>query len=327
MKATSQRALTAVVLLVGVVASAGTSGPFGNPPRIVPFRGQLALDGNPFSGSVPMTFFFVKASTQTAADQIWSEDYPEGVAIESGQFTVNLGSKTAGTGIPDAVLAEPELYIGMKVNGNELSGLQRFFATPYSINAAQAQNFSVSNNLTVAKNATIGSNLSVVNSLSIGSQLRFPNNTVPAENVVAYDGGGTNRYGLGMKGGALSLFIPPSAGVHVAFSRTDGTDVAEIYGDGHMRVGGSITSQGTGGNVPHGCVVRMADGGAVTCNAGEIAVSGGGSCNGSDKLHDSYPTPLSAGAVPTGWGSGCLVWGNDGGGRTPAKTYAVCCAQ
>jgi hypothetical protein len=84
---------------------------------------------------------------------------------------------------------------------------------------------------------------------------------------------------------------------------------------------GPLTIQGLGGNVPHACTVRSATSkgrdARVSCEPGEIAISGGGRCERGD-LKGSRP--LQTGASPDGWEVSC--------GRSAQQTaYAVCCVQ
>jgi hypothetical protein len=83
--------------------------------------------------------------------------------------------------------------------------------------------------------------------------------------------------------------------------------------EGALHVGGS------GGNVPHACIVRSAISrgrdARVSCEPMEIAISGGGRCEKGD-LKGSRP--LQAGTSPDGWEVSC--------GRSAEQTvYAICC--
>src|SRR5436190_2984354 len=69
---------------------------------------------------------------------------------------------------------------------------------------------------------------------------------------------------------------------------------------------GALRVDGSGGNVPHACTVRNASGLGrdvrVSCEAAEIAISGGGRCGKGD-LRASRP--LQDGARPDGWEVSC----------------------
>ena len=90
---------------------------------------------------------------------------------------------------------------------------------------------------------------------------------------------------------------------------------------GAAQTEGALTIEGVGGNVPHACTVRSATAKGrdvrVSCQAGEMAISGGGRCERGD-LKGSRP--LQTDASPDGWEVSC--------GRSAQQTaYAVCCAQ
>src|SRR5262249_53374089 len=61
----------------------------------------------------------------------------------------------------------------------------------------------------------------------------------------------------------------------------------------------------------------------VQCNAGDTAISGGGTCGPGDTLFlESYPIPTDAGP-PTGWHLNCENH-NFGFSGTPTDIYVVC---
>jgi len=72
-----------------------------------------------------------------------------------------------------------------------------------------------------------------------------------------------------------------------------------------LDVAGAITANGTGGNVPHSCVLRSNTGSntdrlSATCNSDEFAVSGGGGCGSPLNLRSI--TPLGPdGGLPQAW--------------------------
>jgi hypothetical protein len=84
---------------------------------------------------------------------------------------------------------------------------------------------------------------------------------------------------------------------------------------------GPLRVNGSGGNVPHACTVRSATArgrtARVSCEAAELAISGGGQCEKGD-LKGSRP--LQTGVRPDGWEVSC--------GKSAQQTaYAVCCAE
>jgi hypothetical protein len=150
-------------ILAGGALALAVTGPFGTPPRVVPYGGTLEQNGVAVSGSVPMTFYILNSPTAALSTALWSEDYPAAspVDVVGGRFSVSLGSRTAGSGIPDTVFQTGELYVGIKVAGVELAGRQRLLANPFSITAAQARDFSVNGTLTVNGAANVAGTVSV----------------------------------------------------------------------------------------------------------------------------------------------------------------------
>jgi hypothetical protein len=70
---------------------------------------------------------------------------------------------------------------------------------------------------------------------------------------------------------------------------------------------------------------------SVSCAGGERAVGGGinvagetdGNVSGPSRLIESYPTPATAGATPTGW-AGAVTY--TGAGNDSASAYVICAA-
>lgn len=54
----------------------------------------------------------------------------------------------------------------------------------------------------------------------------------------------------------------------------------------------------------------------VTCPTGQVAVGGGGDCDGSGRLYRSRPSPDDPGSTPRGWAAGCT--------SGPATAFAIC---
>jgi hypothetical protein len=99
------------------------------PPFEIPYRGVLEQDGVLVDGiSVDMQFDIYDAAT--GGTPIWTETHI-GVPVAGGKFSVMLGSTPSPIDI--AVLQQnPELYIGVTVQGVELAGRQRLLAVPYA---------------------------------------------------------------------------------------------------------------------------------------------------------------------------------------------------
>ena len=90
--------------------------------------------------------------------------------------------------------------------------------------------------------------------------------------------------------------------------------------EGALDVGGALTVNAAGGNVPHRCELRQATASrrrdaAASCGAGELAIAGGGSCGAGD-LRASHP--VQAGSVVDGWAIACSRRGTQ-------TAFALCC--
>ena len=87
---------------------------------------------------------------------------------------------------------------------------------------------------------------------------------------------------------------------------------------------GNVTINGTGGNVPHNCVIRSQNSSNSTitaaCNSGEIAVGGGGSCY--YYIKESVPAAVS-GNTPTEW----VVMCSQAAPSTYVNEAVVVCCQ
>jgi len=138
---------------------------------------------------------------------------------------------------------------------------------------------------------------------------------------------------------SVSTSGPVTAGTTLqsGSSLTVGTD-AQVNGaltvSGDASVSGNLAVGGTGGNVPHACVVRVQTNSYVSqCQAGEIAVAGGGSCQSEYRIKANTPwgpgdQPAQDGQPAVAWRVVCEVWGTAGFLAYPVDgTYAVCCSQ
>lgn len=133
----------------------------GNPatdgvPRVIPYQGVLELDGQPFNGEVSIGFSIYAASSGGAP--LWSEERT--VSVYNGTFAVSLGSITP---IAATLLAADSLWVGITVDGLEMTNRQNITPVPYALWSAQ------SSDLTVARDASIARNLSVVGTATFGN--------------------------------------------------------------------------------------------------------------------------------------------------------------
>ena len=144
---------------------------------------------------------------------------------------------------------------------------------------------------------------------------------------------GSGNFHLDTTGNAMYLNWYSGPGGFVFGNGAQG-QAARIDTGGSMQLAGNLSIAGTGGNTPHGCVVRQATNSYnAACAGGEIAVGGGGRCASLWRLTESIPwggpndgDATVVGGVPTAWRSVCQVWGNAGTYTYPQMgAYAVCC--
>ncbi len=118
----------AVVLLAVSAASAQSA---QVPPRAIPYKGHLELNGAPFSGMRRMTFYLFARHGDPLPAALWSED--QDVSVTASSFAVELGRTKA---ISDSVFERPELYLGIAIDGKELKGRQRVASVPYAVRSS-----------------------------------------------------------------------------------------------------------------------------------------------------------------------------------------------
>jgi hypothetical protein len=114
-----------------------------------------------------------------------------------------------------------------------------------------------------------------------------------------------------------SLLVRGDGRVEGALSVTQAVHAPELHVERLTTTAATIA----GGRVPHACAVRTGTGAGrdatISCSAGEIALSGGGTC-ASGELRASRPVQTLD--APDGWAVTCS--------RNGAHVaYAVCCAQ
>lgn len=128
----SVAAIVAAVAALGT-ARAATSAPLPGEkvPRQIPYRGTLELNGVGVTDpGVAMQFELCVSEAGTgSAECPWSET--QVVSVQAGNFGVALGD-SASNPIPARLFAQPKLYLGISVNGQQLQGRQRVLAVPYA---------------------------------------------------------------------------------------------------------------------------------------------------------------------------------------------------
>ncbi len=148
----SALALMLAAFVGGTARAAPVEGDFGTPPRLLPYSGVLEQNGEPFTGTVDMTFYLVANVDDGLGAAIWNET--QTVTVNVGEFSVALGVTTPLT---PAVLDSTEVFAGVRVEDIDLGGRQRIVSAPYALTAENAANFTVRQDLVVEGNAQVGS--------------------------------------------------------------------------------------------------------------------------------------------------------------------------
>lgn len=133
-------------------------------PRVVPYEGQLALDGEAVHGDVAMRFS-VHDTTAPDGAALWSVAHDQSctnaaqthckIAVRAGQFSVLLGQHDQGGTTLAGVIATSRdvcLRIDVQESGGSwvpLGGCQRFAAAPFALWSAGGANPTITGNLTV----------------------------------------------------------------------------------------------------------------------------------------------------------------------------------
>ena len=104
-------------LLALLISFLLVSSAFAQESQTITYQGELNnVRGEPITASYAMTFRFYNAETE--GELLWEEIKPN-VAIEDGNFTVNLGDTNP---IPADLAQAPTLYMGISVGeGQEFS--------------------------------------------------------------------------------------------------------------------------------------------------------------------------------------------------------------
>lgn len=160
----------------------------GNPatdgvPRVIPYQGVLELDGQPFNGDVSIGFSIYAASSGGAP--LWSEERT--VSVYNGTFAVSLGSITP---LAATLLAADSLWVGITVDGLEMTNRQNITPVPYALWSAQASDLTVARDASIARNlsvvgtstfsagVTVNGALSATNGLTVAGALSLPSQSI-----------------------------------------------------------------------------------------------------------------------------------------------------
>jgi len=244
-------------------------------PRVVPFAGELALDGQVYSGVVDLRIsLYDELGSNTA---LWTEVH-DAIPVTSGRFSVLLGATGAASsdGLRLAVSDASRLYVGVEVKADAapasgwaaLAGKSLLGPSPYALWAPQSTNMTVARNLVVGGAATAGS-LSSTGDLYVDKT----NATVTLGQP-----GAANRsvvFGDDVPGdGAQMVYQPASDELSVVVGQT-GTGASRLTikgATGALAVTGAAT---LGGAVSVDGDVTLASGGPLTLASGYIRIGEG----------------------------------------------------
>lgn len=263
--------LTAVVTLLALFTSRSAYGQANAfPPGKMTFQGFLTDAGNPpvpLGNSTPenksVTFKIYKSATSAAvADVLWAEQ--QVVTVDKGHFSVLLGEGSALSGLPHATdlsgvftgADASDRWIGITVDGSEITPRIQFFAAPYA-QLARAAN-SLTSGAVFNGNAQIGSAASPGATLEFGAgksgkeasagKIGYETFTAGALDIVGAGAAGGSRtikfWDNAIVSGSLGIGTSPGASLDVRgdaiFQRTGGTTLtvqtpasdARIYASG-----------------------------------------------------------------------------------------------
>lgn len=171
------RLITRLVVLLTLTAGAASAD--GDPrtdgvPRLLPYQGQLELDGRPVNatGESALHIGFLLFDGADAEAHAYRQDLQ--IEVYGGRFTATIGpvgTDAAGTEVPiERIIANADdLYLGMILLGDPadpeddigLANRQRIHASPYAMWTTTATD------LTVARDAVVGRNLAVTGDLTV----------------------------------------------------------------------------------------------------------------------------------------------------------------
>ncbi len=177
----------AVIALVSTLLVGGSVAADGDPAtdsvsRLFPYQGRLELDGEAFSGALPVLFTVYDAD---ASDPVWSER--QTVTFHAGQFQVLLGACDANPSDPvcpdgdldgaaqlvDKIGAGDDLELSVTLEPSSgtvvMANRKRFYPVPFAHWSSVSADFKVGRNLDVAGNASVGGGLDVGGALSAQS--------------------------------------------------------------------------------------------------------------------------------------------------------------
>ena len=159
-------------------------------PRLLPYQGQLELDGQPVNatGANALHIGFLLFDGADAEAHVYRQDLV--IQVYSGRFTATIGptgTNPAGEEVPiDRIITNADdLYLGMILLGNPgdpdddiaLSNRQRIHASPYAMWTTAATD------LNVARALVVGGNATVQGDLTVGGAVNLPAGAIDAAEI------------------------------------------------------------------------------------------------------------------------------------------------
>lgn len=110
----------------------------GPVPSVISYQGKLLGSANrPVTGVKLMCFEFYNAAEGGQRVNDFSEE--QSVAVTSGIFNVLVGSATVG-GVPSNTFNPTDVFLSVKVEGDELLPRRRVAAVPFALRASESDN-------------------------------------------------------------------------------------------------------------------------------------------------------------------------------------------
>ncbi|MCB9528199.1 MAG: hypothetical protein H6701_07375 [Myxococcales bacterium] len=183
----SPRAAVLLAALLGALVPLATAAlADGDPrtddvPRLLPYQGQLELDGRPVhaTGDDALHLLFALYDGPDAVEPVYQQ--PIVVEVYSGRFTASIGPvgqapDGSERAIAEVIAAADDLSLGITLLGDPddpaddiaLENRQRIHATPYAMWSTTATDLSVARRLDVGGDAQIGGALRVDGPVGLG---------------------------------------------------------------------------------------------------------------------------------------------------------------
>ncbi len=147
------------ILITGAIAVANYKAVPDTVPRQIPYRGNLDLDGEPYNGSLDMSFSLYRSSS--GGEAAWTET--QSVTVYGGRFSALLGSSSSQSveALTGIVTAGDDLYLEVSLDGNVLMGRQRFFPAPFALWTTTSTDFNVDHDMVVGNNLSVNGNVTM----------------------------------------------------------------------------------------------------------------------------------------------------------------------